>query len=105
MAQTQTSTEQETQPEGPVPTINVEDAGPARKKLSIEISEELISAKLGENFDTLRDEAAIPGFRRGHAPVKLLEKRFGAEVRKDVCSQLVGEAYTSAIEKHNLRVL
>lgn len=112
MAETDQTLEQETetgeagaQSGLPEPTITLEDAGPARKKLSIEIPAEAIAAKLGENFDTLRDEAAIPGFRRGHAPQRLLEKRFGAEVRKDVCSQLVGESYTSAIEKHNLRVL
>jgi trigger factor len=89
----------------PEPTITLHNAGPARKKLSIEIPQESIAAKLAENFESLQNEALIPGFRRGHVPQKLLEKRFGSEIRRDACSQLVGEAYTLAVEKHGLRVL
>ncbi len=87
------------------PTVTVEDAGPARKVLRIEVPAENIAAKLEENFKSLQHEAAIPGFRRGHAPKKLLERRFGNDIRKEVCNQLVGESYTAAVEKHELRVL
>lgn len=87
------------------PSVTISDIGPAKKKLAIEVSAEAIAAKLAENFDSLKDEAQLPGFRRGHAPMKLLQKRFGSDVRKEVCSQLVGEGYTHAIESNELRVL
>lgn len=85
--------------------VDISDIGPAKKKISIEIPAEAIAAKLDENFDSLKSEAQLPGFRRGHAPMKLLQKRFGSDVRKEVCSQLVGEGYTQAIESNDLRVL
>src|SRR4051812_25975196 len=52
--------------------ITIEDAGPATKRVSIEIPPERISAKLEEQYKELRQQAAIPGFRPGHAPQKLI---------------------------------
>lgn len=102
MAATAQETTEQTLPE---PIVTVTDAGPARKKVSLEVPQELIAAKLDENFNSLQDEALIPGFRRGHVPQRLLEKRFGKDIRRDVYNQLIGQAYQHAIAKHELRVL
>src|SRR5688572_25585026 len=85
--------------------IKVEDAGPATKKVSIEIPRERIDAKLKEQFKELRQQAHIPGFRVGHAPQKLIEKRFAADVRNEVRGALIRESYEQALEKNNLQVI
>ncbi len=85
--------------------IKVEDAGPATKKVSVEIPRERIDAKLAEQFKELRQQAAIPGFRPGHAPQKLIEKRFQSDVRDQVKRTLVSESYQQAVEKNSLQVL
>lgn len=89
----------------PEASVTVQDAGPARKKLVIEIPAERVSAKLADGFDNLQMEAALPGFRKGRVPMRLLEKRFGTDVRTEVKNQLIGETYSEAVEKHELRVL
>ena len=43
--------------------IRVEDAGPATKKVSVEIPQDRIQQKLAEQYKELRSQAAIPGFR------------------------------------------
>jgi trigger factor len=85
--------------------IKVEDAGPATKKISIEIPPEVIATKLEEQFKQLRREAAVPGFRPGHAPQKLIEKRFHGDVREQVRRSLISESYGQAVEKHSLQVI
>jgi trigger factor len=85
--------------------IKIEDAGPAAKKVSIEIPRERIAAKLEEQFKELRREAAVPGFRPGHAPQKLIEKRFNHDVREQVRRALVSESYEQAVKKHSLNVI
>jgi len=85
--------------------IKIEDAGPATKKVSIEIPPEVIANKLEEQFKQLRREAAIPGFRPGHAPQKLVEKRFHSDVREQVRRSLISESYGQAVEKHSLQVI
>ena len=85
--------------------VKVEDLGPATKKILIEIPEDRIKEKLAEQFKELRSQAAIPGFRPGHAPQKLIEKRFATDVKDQVRRSLVSESYEQALEKNNLNVL
>src|ERR1700722_1668189 len=85
--------------------IKIEDAGPATKKVSVEVPQELIATKLEEQFKQLRREAALPGFRPGHAPQKLIEKRFHNDVRDQVRRNVISESYEQAVSKHSLNVI
>src|SRR6266568_6232058 len=59
--------------------IRVEDAGPATKKVYVEIPKERVAEKIAEQFKELRQGAHIPGFRKGRAPQKLIEKKFSSD--------------------------
>lgn len=85
--------------------VEVTNIGPCLKKLSIEIPAETVKEQLGTSLDTLVVEAELPGFRKGHAPKRLIEKRFGSGVRKEAKNQLVATAYNRAIEDNKLRVI
>jgi trigger factor len=107
MADEQAAAVQESAPAQEVPQYNIkiEDAGPATKKVSVEVPEHLITAKIEEQFKQLRREAAVPGFRPGHAPLKLIEKRFHSDVRDQVRRTLISESYEQAISKNSLSVI
>jgi trigger factor len=82
--------------------IEVTDAGPARKRISITVSAEAIAEKLGDSLSSLQTDAALPGFRKGRAPRQLLEKRFGSEMRSEARNELIGEAYQAALKENDL---
>jgi trigger factor len=86
-------------------TVTIADSGPCTKKVSITIPAEVVTAKLNESIDTLSVEAVIPGFRKGRAPRRLVEKRFGPTLRSEAKNQLVAEAYSKAVEENKLRVV
>ncbi len=85
--------------------IKIEDAGPATKKVTVEIPKDRIEEVLTEQFKELRQSAAIPGFRPGHAPQKLIEKRFAGDVKEQVRRTLISESYQQAVEKNSLSVI
>jgi trigger factor len=85
--------------------VEISDAGPSRKKLKIEVPAETVEETLGMSLDTLLVEAELPGFRRGRAPKRLIEKRFGSTIRGQAKDQLVASALGKAIEDNKLRVL
>jgi trigger factor len=89
----------------PPQQVTVEDVGPARKKLTIEIPESRIKEKFDSDFQELAQEAQVPGFRKGKAPAKLLERRFGDALRRQVKGELLNAAYSQAIEDEGLDVL
>jgi trigger factor len=95
---------QESGAEDTLPPVNVtiEDAGAARKRLKLDIPSERIKVKLDEAYKELQQDAVMPGFRRGRAPKRLIEKRFGENIRNSVKQQVVAEAYEKAIEDNKL---
>jgi trigger factor len=86
-------------------TVTIEEAGPCRKKVIIEIPEEKIKNATEEQYDTLRKEAIVPGFRKGRAPRRLLEKRFGKETTEQIKLKLIADASDSAIKDNKLDAL
>jgi trigger factor len=85
--------------------VTIEEAGKLKKKVTVAIPRERIEAKMGEMFGELSRTALVPGFRVGHAPRRLIEKRFGREVGQDVRNALVGESLQSAIVDNKLNSL
>jgi trigger factor len=85
--------------------ITIEDAGPGSKKVSVEIPRDRITTELEKQFKELRQQAAVPGFRVGHAPQKLIEKRFSTDVKEQVRRSLISESYEQAVEKNKLQVI
>jgi trigger factor len=83
----------------------IEDTAPGSKKISVEIPRQRIDDEVKKQFTELRRKAAVPGFRVGHAPQRLLEKRFASDVRSDVRRSLISESYQQAIEKNKLQVI
>ena len=86
-------------------TVTIDDIGPARKKITIEIPQSRIEDAIGDSYERLRDDAVVPGFRRGRTPQRLIEKRFGTAVRDDVRGQIISESYSQAIEEEDIRVI
>ncbi len=86
-------------------TVTVTDAGPCARKLTFDIPPAAIAEKLDGQLDSLVAESELPGFRKGRAPKRLVEKRFGEAVRHEAKGQIVSEAYTKAIEDNKLQVV
>ena len=86
-------------------TVTVEDAGPCKKKVVIEIPEETIKKAVDEQYTELAREAVLPGFRKGRAPRRLLEKRFGKETNEQIKLKLMAEASEAAIKDNELDIL
>ncbi len=81
------------------------DIGVLRKELTIIVPAEVIATHTAHNYDELMGDVHLPGFRKGRAPRKLIEKRFGAEVRETMKSTIVGQGYFAAVEREKLDVL
>lgn len=86
-------------------SVVVEDIGPSRKKLTITIPATAVSEQLEASLATIAQEAALPGFRPGRAPRRLIERRFGSVLKSEAKNQLVSAAYSKALEEHKLSVL
>jgi trigger factor len=85
--------------------VTIREIGPCKKKVVIEIPEETVKKATDEQYDRLRKEAAVPGFRKGRAPRRLLEKRFGKETKEQIKLKLLTDAGDTAIKDNEIKVL
>jgi len=83
--------------------VKIEDVGPAKKRLTITVPPDVIAEKIEESMGTLATQTTLPGFRKGHAPKALLERRFGTTVRSETKNQLVADAYSTALDQHDVK--
>jgi trigger factor len=86
-------------------TVTLEDAGPCKKKVVVEVPEETTKEMADEQYRELRRDVIVPGFRKGRAPRRLLEKRFGKETSEQVKLKILAEASEAAIKDKKLDVL
>ena len=85
------------------PEVKVEDAGPAKKRITVTVQAKDVDARLENGFGNLAGEAQLPGFRKGKAPRALLERRFGDMLLQETRSQLLNETFGKVVQDHKLR--
>lgn len=86
-------------------TVDLEDVGTLRKRMTVTVPGENIQERLDEQFSELQRERDVRGFRRGRAPRRLVEKTYGSEVRDITKEQLVSQAYLAAVDREDIQVL
>ena len=81
----------------------IEDIDSCKKKIKFDIAFKDYQAKVQSSYLTLARQVKVPGFRPGKAPMSMLEKRFGSNVKKEVMTQLVSEKLAEVIEEKGFR--
>ncbi len=85
--------------------VELLDEGPCRKRMKIEIPAATITQELDENYGQLRKNLTLPGFRPGHVPRLLIEKRYAAQIEQEVREELIHNAFHGEVERRSLQVL
>jgi trigger factor len=76
----------------------LEDISAVKKRLCVEIQSQEIAERLTRAYAALGKKAKIPGFRPGHIPRPILERRFGPQVLEEVSNDLVSETFPLALQ-------
>src|SRR5210317_634634 len=77
----------------------LENAGPCRKLLHVSAPTEEVMPEYNNLLKVYRQQARIPGFRKGKAPETVVERKFKKELMEDAKDRLVPQMYREAIEK------
>ncbi|HEX7251661.1 MAG TPA: trigger factor family protein, partial [Thermoanaerobaculia bacterium] len=85
--------------------LNTQEESSTRTKLEIESPAEEVEKTLRSVTQTYAKRAAIPGFRKGHAPESVVSKRFAGEIREDVIEHMLPGALAEAVEEKKLSIL
>jgi trigger factor len=89
--------------EAPELTVSVEKPGAWSRRLTITVPAERIAKEKKSAAARLTKRVKLPGFRQGHVPAAVMEKRFGPAIEQEAIEKLIGDAYRQALESEGLQ--
>lgn len=87
-------------------SLQVEKLEKNMAKLTIETSEADFDAAIEKAYQKNKNKISLPGFRKGKAPRKMIEKMYGAEVFfEDAANIIIPDAYEAAAKESGLEIV
>ena len=80
----------------------IEDISSTKKRLKIEIPADILEKEYAGSLHNVRERARIPGFRPGKAPMSMIEKKFGNEIKSELMEKLIPTYYAQAVKEADL---
>ena len=88
--------------EGAELQISVEEGERWRRTMSVIVPSGVVSSERRRLAGELAARVKLPGFRKGHVPSSVVEKRFGPSLSREARDKLIGAAYREALSQQEL---
>ena len=83
--------------------VSIESTGSLERKLTVKIPAERVESRVRERFNELGRTVRIKGFRPGKVPAKVIEQRYGQQVRSEAMNEEIGRSFQEAVRQEKLR--
>ncbi|MFC1553407.1 trigger factor [candidate division KSB1 bacterium] len=82
--------------------VTVNDTSEITKELLIEVPEDVVKAAIEEETKKTRKKVQMPGFRKGKAPLQMIQSQYGGQIMSTAVENSINENYRTAIEQEKL---
>jgi len=83
--------------------VSVENIGSLERKVHIEVPETRVASEVSNRLQSMTKTTKVQGFRPGKVPLKVIDNRYGEQVRKEVIGELVRKTLVEAIDQEKLK--
>jgi len=83
--------------------VSIENIGALERKLTVRVPADAYESQVRSRIAEAGRTVRLKGFRPGKVPVKVIEQRFGAQIRGEAMSELVRTSFQQAIDEQKLR--
>jgi trigger factor len=83
--------------------VSVENLGKLERKLTVRVPAEQYESQVKARLAEVARSVRLKGFRPGKIPAKVIEQRFGPQVRGEAISELIRNTFNEAVGQENLR--
>ncbi len=83
--------------------VSVENVGKLERKLTVRLPADSYESKVKSRLAEAGRNVRLKGFRPGKVPAKVIEQRFGAQIRGETMSELVRTSFQQAVDEQKLR--
>ena len=85
--------------------VSVEKSSPIKRKLTIKVPANIVSMRFEKGLQEVQRTANVKGFRPGMAPITMIKKFYGEDIRHNVFHRLIDETFEVAVKKEQLRAV
>ncbi|MBI3321002.1 MAG: trigger factor [Candidatus Omnitrophica bacterium] len=89
-------------PEGPI-RASVTETASCQKSLAIHVALEAIAPVRSSVIGEFQKQATVPGFRKGKAPVALVEQAHADSIREEMLRRVMKQAFEQIVTEHQLK--
>jgi trigger factor len=83
--------------------VSLTDTGGLNRRLEVAVPATEVTREVQQRLKQLSRTARLKGFRPGKAPLGVITKQFGEQVRSEVLSDLMRSSFAQALTQENLR--
>lgn len=83
--------------------ISIENVGTLGRKLTVSLPADQLESSIRQRLNELSRTVRLKGFRPGRVPGKVIEQRFGAQVRDEAVGELIQRSFSQAVQQQKLR--
>ncbi|MFT4257611.1 MAG: trigger factor [Pseudoxanthomonas sp.] len=84
--------------------VSLESLGSLERRMSFTLPAERLDTHIGGRLREIARSARIKGFRPGKVPAKVIEQRFGKQVRAEALDGLLRETFGNAVRENELQL-
>jgi trigger factor len=85
--------------------VSVETIEGLGRRMTLQIPGEQIENEVRDRLKKLARESRLKGFRPGKVPVRLIERRYGKQIRDQVLNEVMHSSFSEAMAEKNLRLV
>jgi len=83
--------------------VSVESISTLQRKVTVSVPAERLESQVRDRLRELTRSVRLKGFRPGKVPPKVIDQRYGAQVRNEVATAVIRESFGEAVKQENLR--
>jgi trigger factor len=83
--------------------VSIENVGSLGRKLTIRLPAQRLEDTIRSRIQEMGRNARLKGFRPGKVPTKVIEQRYGNQIRNEALSEMIGSSFQEAVTQEKLR--
>ena len=85
--------------------VTLEKITETRYRAKVSATAEFVSKARKESIKKIKTEKTLPGFRKGKAPLSIVEKFYGEQATQDAIGSYVAKEFYKALEEEKIEPL
>lgn len=84
--------------------ISIETIAGLERRMTVRLPEENVDGETQTRLKGQANKVRINGFRPGKIPMRILQERFGTQIRQEVINEIIKKSFAEAIDQESLRL-